>query len=84
MPLLKQKRTWNQDTSQGSDWFGTHELPGYNSRERAALDLKVYFCNPAKWIMDMVRLNVVERSKFPQFSKPGEGTLTSLSDTGIT
>ena len=31
----------------------------------------------------MMWLNPVERSKFSQFSKPGEGTLTSLSDTGI-
>ena len=29
--------------------------------------------NPAKWIMDMVWLNVVEHSKFHPFSKPGEG-----------
>ena len=39
----------------------------------AALDLKVYTCNPAKWIVDMVWLNLVEWSKFPQFSKAGEG-----------
>ena len=31
--------------------------------------------------MDMVWVNLVEQSTFPQFSKPGEGTLTSLSDT---
>ena len=31
----------------------------------------------------MVWVNLVEHSKFPQFSKPGEGILTSLSDTAI-
>ena len=40
-----------------------------------ALDLKVCSCNPAKWIVDMVWLNLVEQSKFPQFSKAGEGVI---------
>ena len=53
----------------------THEQPGYDAREGAALDVKVYSCNQAKWIVDVVWLNLVERSKFPQFSKPGEGDI---------
>ena len=43
------------------------------AREGAALDLIVYSCNPAKWIIDMVWLNLVEHSKFHPFSKVGEG-----------
>ena len=35
----------------------------------------VYSYNPAKWIVDMVWLNLVERSKFRPFSKTGEGDI---------
>ena len=33
----------------------------------------MFSCNPAKWIIDMVWLNLVEHSKFHPFSKVGEG-----------
>ena len=43
--------------------------------ERAALDLNVYSYNPAKWIVDMAWLNLVEQTKFSPFSKAGEGDI---------
>ena len=44
-------------------------------QERAALDLKVKSCNPAKWIVNMVWLNLVEQTKFSPFLKAGEGDI---------
>ena len=45
---------------------GVTSMVPMNGLDKAgALDLKVYSCNPAKWIVDVVWLNLVEWSKFP-------------------
>ena len=74
----------NDMGSKHKSWKGLVWCPWTTWMKWTALDLKVYSCDPAKWIMNAMWLNLVEHSKFHPLSKAGEGTLTSLSNTCTT